>query len=352
MKREKKSRWFGWVLLGLLVISLIAVGLVLNELWRGLVAYEASSSDGALNRYFQRFAEGDYETAARESGFPFDEKATESDYIVLLKNTFGDDFSNLRYAEQTGGTEQEKEFNVYAGNVKKGKVRVRHRKHREANGDDAWSVCAVVEYQPPFTVTAPEFVSVRVNGVNQTPDGGDPIPYTEFEALPDPSMIPCRRTYRVEGYLLPPLVTGVTPDGYACRVTYDEQGNAAVDAVAGGEQERLFSRRMTEFSTLYARYLAKDAKFPELRPYLETGTPFYKDLTGFNPYWFTAHSGYEFRNVQVSPIIRTAEDLFFGTVSLDQVIFYKGEERIYHAEYRLVFRLVDGEWLLNDLRIL
>jgi len=345
-----RKHWFKLFLLLFAVICGFVVWHLLDALWGNMVEYEYSSESGAVTAYFERFARGDYDTAADTSGFPFTDRAPREDYIRYLKETFGSDFSRLRFAGRDGDVAGEKLYNVYSESTLLGTLRL---VPRELDGR-AWTPVALVEYAEPVTAVLPAYAAVSANGVPAAEGdkvATDPMEDEDFKPLEYLVAVPQKVTYRFSGYLYAPELTAVAPDGTPCRKTVSEDGTVVFTVPEAADQKDSFTEMMTGFSLSYARWIAKDGGFSAMTPYLDRSTRFYKDLTEFVNYWFTDHDGYEFRNVEVSEISRPADGLMAGTVRFDHVVFYKGEEIVYHTNYRLLYRQVDGKWLLAGLTI-
>lgn len=346
-----KKHWFKLLLLLIAIGCGLCVWQLLDTLWYKMVDYEYASESGAVAAYFDRFAQGDYDTAADTSGFPFTDRAPREDYIRYLKETFGSDFSRLRFAGRDGENEGERLYNIYNESTLLGTLRLIPT---ELEGR-AWTPIALVEYADPVTVVLPAYAGVTVNG--EAPRGEDlvdtpPLEDEDFKPLAYLVTVPTKVTYRFEGYLYSPEIAASAPDGTACRKEIAEDGTIVFTVPEAADQTEAITAMMSDFSLGYARWIAKDGNFSAIRGFLDRSTTFYKDLLEFNNYWFTAHDGYEFRNVKASEFSRPAEGLLAGTFSFDHVVFYKGEEVVYPTKYRLLYRNVDGNWLLAGLTIL
>lgn len=344
-----RKHWFKFVLLGLTLVCGIGIWVALDCLWDVMAEYEASSEIGAVSAYFDRFASGDYDTAADTSGFPFDEKSPREDYIRYLKNTFGSEFSSFRFAGRNGETQGEKIYGIYADSEFLGEVRL----IPSESGERRWNVVAVVEYAEPLTVIAPSYATVSVNGKPATPSpDAEPVADEDFLPLAYLIPVPTKVTYHFDGYLFSPQVTAIAPDGTVCVSAQQEDGTVMFSVPLAEGQTEEIPALLSDFATTYAAWIAKDASFSRLQPMLDRSTTFYKDLLEFVNYWFTDHDGYEFRNIQVSDFSRPADGLMAGTVSFEHVVFYKGEELVYETSYRLSYRQVNGAWLMSHLEIL
>ena len=342
-----KKHWFKLALLSLALVLGIVVWALLDTLWHNMEAYEAASEIGAVTEYFDRLAQGDYHTAAETSGFVFDEKNSKEDYIRYLKETFGNDFSDLRFAGRESEREGEKIYRIYSGDTPLGEVFLIPVTGQERN----WKAVAAVEYAPALTVTAPSTVTVSANGV-AVPSSETTASHEDFNGVADLFEIPLQATYTLDQYLYTPEITGVAYDGTPCTVTKQEDGTVALKVPAQDGKVTEYEAVMEDFSKLYACYIAKDTTFAALKVKMDSSTPFYEALRTFSNYWYTTHTGYEFRNWQFSEIECPAEGYFSGTVRFDHAVFWMGKENVYPSAYRLSFRQQDGAWLLVDMKIL
>ena len=346
-----KKHWFKFFLLLFAVACGLFVWHLLDALWVNMIDYEYASESGAVEDYFARFAAGDYDTAADTCEFPFTDRAPRVDYIRYLKETFGSDFSHLRFAGRDGETENEKLYNIYDDSTLLGTV---HLVAREMEGRK-WTVMAPAPYAPSVKVVAPAYVTVSANGVAATESDRSDVPAIEdadFKPLEYLVTVPTKVTYVFAGYLYAPEITAVAPDGTVCRKEIAEDGTIVFSVPEAEGQTEALTEMMSGFSLAYARWIATDGYFSAVQPYLDRTTRFYKDLTEFVNYWFTEHDGYEFRNISASNFSRPADGLLAGTFSFDHVVFYKGEEIVYNTSYRLLYRWVEDRWLLAGLTIL
>lgn len=343
-----RKHWFKLVLLSLALILGVVVWGLLDTLWDNMVQYEAKSEIGAVTEYFNRFASGDYDTAVQTSGFAFDEKNSKEDYIQYLKDTFGSDFSDLRFAGRDGDVAGEKIYRIYTGNDPLGSVRLIPVEGQDRN----WKVISEVEYADTVTVVAPAFVSVSANGTHLANDGKSGVTHEDFTDLEQVIAVPQKTTYTLDGYLYAPEIAGVAPDGTICSKTIAEDGTVELSVPVSEGDKGNFETLMTDFSKLYARFISEDATFASLKSKMLQGTEFYESVRTFYNGWYTTHTGYEFRNLEISDIIRPDENTFAGNIKFDYVVFRGTKEYVYPSSYRLSFCFSDGKWLLADLKML
>lgn len=344
-----KKHWFKLVLISLALVCAVAIWGVLDSLWNAMVQYEAASEIGAVTEYFDCFAAGDYETAAATSGFLFDERNSKEDYVQYLKDTFGSDFSDLRFAGRDGDAEGEKIYRIYAGDTALGEVCLLPVEGQARQ----WKVVARVVYADPVSVVAPSYVTVFANGVAvEAAADATAVPHEDFASLTAVFDVPTKVSYSLEGYLFSPSVTGSAPDGTPCGSTVGEDGTIVMTVPPTAAQGEQYEQLMIEFSQLYAKFISEDATFSQLKSKIDRSCPFYTAVAQFDNHWYVAHTGFEFRNTEITDVVRPAEGFFSGTIRFDHVVFRNAKEHVYPSAYRLSFRLVDGQWLLADLKIL
>ncbi len=341
-----KKHWFKIALLSLAAVLTVVVWGLLDTLWNSMEQYEANSEIGAVTEYFHHFASGDYDTAAAASGFTFDEKNSKENYVQYLKDTFGSDFSDLRFAGRDGDVSGEKIYRIYSGNSPLGSVRLIPTEGEKRN----WKVIAEVEYAEAITVIAPAFVQVSANGTAQAPlDGAET--HEDFANLEEKIQVPKKVTYTLKEYLYAPELSATAPDGTVCTKTVAEDGTVEFTVPAAEKDKAVFEGLMTDFAKLYANYVSKDATFKTLKPKMVQGTDFYESVRTFYNGWYIDHTGYEFRDLEISDVIRPDENTFVGNIKFDYVVFRGTKEYVYPSAYRLSFCLSDGKWLLADMKI-
>ncbi len=340
-----KKHWFKFTLLALALVCAVAIWGLLDTLWNSMEEFESASEIGAVTEYFSRFAQGDYQTAADAGEFVFDDKNSKEDYIQYLKDTFGSEFSDLRFAGSDGQTPGEKEYRIYNGDTRLGEVRLVPVEGQARK----WKVIPLVEYAPSITVTAPSFITVFADGLPQIPNENSGVIHPDFASLAENITVPTQVTYTMEGYLYAPSITA-SAEGYPGTLTMTENEGVVTVSVPEEKMEE-YQAYMTDFAKLYARFISEDASFGNLKPLLLQGTVFYESVRTFYNGWYTTHTGYEFRNLEISDMIMADENNFSGTIQFDYVVFRGQKEHVFPSHYRLSFTQSEGKWLLADLNM-
>ncbi len=339
-----KNRWFKITLLVFTLLCVLVSCVLLHFLWSAMVDFEAASEIGAIGEYFDNFARGDYSAAAETSGFPFDEKSTKEEYISYLKSVFGSDFSDLRFSETESNVSGEKLYAIYNGMDYLGDVRLIPQQGQSRN----WRVVAVTQYADPLLLEVPDFVTVSANGIVQIPLPGETPVMTEFSSLTDYPNLPCKVSYRLEGYLFSPEISFQSPNGTDCITAREEDGKICVSVIPTGSREQQCRNLLVEFSQVYARYISRDADLEELAEKLKQDTALYESILSYDTKYVISHTGYEFRNVEVSDVI-WGGDYFVGTVQFDYIVFRGKTEYAYPSQYRLTFAKEQGHWVVVDM---
>jgi hypothetical protein len=194
-------------------------------------------------------------------------------------------------------------------------------------------------------------VQLSVNGVLQTPDQNSTETHEDFTGLEEKIQVPTKVTYTLKKYLYAPEISAVASDGTVCTKTVEDNGSVKITVPVAEKDKATFEGLMTDFSKLYARYVSKDATFKMLKPKMVQGTDFYESVRTFYNGWYIDHTGYEFRDLTITDVIRPDENTFVGNIKFDYVVFRGKKEYVYPSAYRLSFYCSNGQWLLADMKI-
>ncbi|MBQ1965248.1 MAG: hypothetical protein II348_01055 [Clostridia bacterium] len=339
-----RKHWFKITLLVFASVCTVVACVFLGLLWNAMEAFEANSEIGAMDAYFSRFSVGDYTTAAETSDFPFDEKSTKEEYIRFLKAEFGSEFSDFRFSESMNDGSEEKLYTVYRGAERLGEVRLIPQQGEDRN----WRVVAVTRYADPLVVEAPNYVTVFANGTEQTPPPGEHPVLKEFESLTQYPDLPRTVTYRLEGYLFPPEISLKSPQGTTCATVEGEDGKLLVSVTPDGILSQQCWNLLVDFSKLYARYISRDAELEELTVKLKQNTPLYESILSYDTKYVISHTGYEFRDLQVSDVV-WGNNYLSGTVTFDYIVFRGKTEFKYPSQYHLLLAKEQGRWVVVDM---
>jgi hypothetical protein len=267
-------------------------------------------------------------------------------YIELLREQFGSAQDDYLYAriEEESDTATACRYDIYRDNRRLGTLRLTAQ---SPNGP--WTARADVQILEDFTVTAPAFVTVKVNGIalGAEQETGRQA-QTAVAALSDfVSDMPQTVTYTVSGLLKTPTVTA-TADGVACNVTADGQ---AFTVTATSVQVTALQQRVQQVAHLYANYISQDAAFADLKPHMVANTPFYKSAKAYDNYWYNKHLSVEFANETISDIVMLSDKVFTADIAFDYIVKRTHDTNTYPTAYRCLFVKTDNGWQLLDLKM-
>ena len=349
MDKEKSrgSRAFRWALVIIALVNVLCIAVVLCVLWQRLEDYEEKSPVAAMDAFFADVQAGrTAEIVAR-----LDRRGinTAEDYTAWLQQTFSGDAAGYRYAPVSDGKTGHR-YAVYDENgERKGEVRL-----FSENGETGpWTVQPAITYLSAYTVRAPAYVRVLLNG-RPLPDSvrtDKSEPVALFDAQRDENRIPHMAEYVVEDLLEIPAFTAQTPQGEACLVTQDDEARTVtVHVPVTGDDLQACEQQIETVAKLYARYISQDAQLRELAAHIYKDTDFYDAVRAYDGQYYNKHISYAFEKFTISNVERFSEDTFAGDVSFDYVIKRTHDTHTFPTKYRMGFQKIDGKYQLVELR--
>lgn len=351
-KKLPRNHFWRFLLIFLCVMALIGAASS-AVLWHALVEYEAATPTAAIRRYFSRLEAGDYSALYKAEGGPFTVFEGEAEYEAYLRGLY--DGHDLEQTALVWKGEDAAQRSLYA--VLDGKTTVARLAliPNTADGGEAWQVKTVTQPLAMCGITAPDYLTVLVNGVPLEEaycTGRTSVP--AYAGLADADAVPQTARYRVEGLLLEPEITAQKPDGTPCRVSEageTEDGGRAFSVQArpdpGFEAE---GRRLAEEAAkTYAAFISEDVSRAALSRLLVPDTEFAARIGEYYAGWYVDHNGYEYRDLTVGDLREYAPDAFGCSVSFTYVVHLGSREHAYPSRYEVVFLNTDDGWRLANL---
>lgn len=360
-KKKRSKYWIG--LLVFAIILAIAISLVLTWLYRTLEDYEKHTPQRALNQYFSQLAAGEYEQLKPYSGFTPGADGDWDAYFAILTQRFGTspDALSFRRTAAAGLAEGEELYAVYAGEEKLGEVVL----FPASGTDSGWAVRSSVAFLQGYTITAPEFVEVLVNGVPLDPaqivetkpvtvsyeKDGRPLSVNIFSSLNDASLAPNIVQYQTGETLVEPQFAANASFGSGeCLVEVDtETRTVTVSVPINPQQEEDCRQTMETVAKAYSDFITEDGPLSALRQYLYDETSLYKDFSEYQTGWYLSHESREFSNVTFSDIAMQSETCFTGHLDFTVTIVRQGKVHVFEPSYDMAFMYIGDEWLLVGL---
>ena len=386
--RKNNTYWKSLAIFAL--VCILASIMVIQVVYSRLVIYEAGTPNAALRDFFAELTAGNLEDVRRDSGF--DEKSPEERALFdqriteLYVNKNPKDFTYRRIA--SNDPDGRIVYAIYLGKEKLGEVYMYSLNGKvsesinsvdefleSTEGDTPrWRIVMHIEiktepvennpelvYLAPITITAPDSVTVYVNGEAQDPASAIDTQEMEaevFEALPAGYTVtlPKVLTYQSEKCTEEPVITATGRGGERIEPSYNEEERhyeivaSSVKPVTDAEREE-YSARMTAVAKSYALFISRDGTLYTLSQYLYPGTDFAARMSGFDNQWYGSHSSYEFSELEVHDVVKYADDVFVGRMTFDFIVDFYSGQRTFETDYTMLFVNSGGQWLLAGLTV-
>lgn len=201
-------------------------------------------------------------------------------------------------------------------------------------------------------VTLPSSVSFTINGqlpAEELREEASAIPGTERfgEFL---TSAPVMETYFIGGFLERPVIRFHLGEKELAG-KYDEESRSWSCGLPVTDEEALRSAKefALDFSHKYSSYIANDISFAELSKNIPADTKLYGDMYNYEGQYYTWHSGYEFKENEITSAVQYSDKCFSVSVRYKHIVYFGGEEYEYPAD-NTVFLVKNGEgWQVADL---
>lgn len=344
-KRKTRAARFGrgLALWALLLAAAGALGLA--ALWGALARYEQSTPEHAILAFVQLAAGGDDQALADAAGWQPEGYATLAGWAGAAREALAGvpgDRDRLAFVkgEQTG------DRLAYALAVD-GKVTARFTLTAEGEG---WRAAPLLDTLPPCTLTAPEGVTVTVNG--RPLDAADAVesPAPGFADLGEAA--PAVLQWQVEGFYAAPAIEAEQA-GSPCPVVRDEETHTVTVGLPEDEAGRAEAAAFLETAAKqYAQFISEDVSFTQLARLLYPDTSLYKGLKGYYVGWYVTHTGVRFDDLKIENVVAAGPDAWTGDVSFTFVVTKPGlADRSYPSHYHMAILRTGGDWKLVSLDV-
>ncbi len=360
-KGDKKRRfsrfWIG--LLILLAVNAVVIAALLRWLYVILEDFELQSPNTALSTYFTRLSAGEHDELMRTARFTPDDATGWDDYFAMLGATFNTEPSELsfRMTSSPDIAQSDTLYAVYAGEEKLGEVLL----FEDAQSEGGWAVSGIVTPIEGYTITAPSFATVYVNGVELTQAdalqdvpviisytlNGAPIEVNIFEKMDEPSLAPVLTQYKGIQTYATPVITATDANGGELAVEIDEENlTARVLFPPSAEDEAAAIELMDAAARAYSDFITEDGTVANLLQYVSQDTALYQEFQEYQRGWYVDHESREFLDFEFSDISYFSDTCFIGHADFTVNITQGGELHTFLASYDMAFMLFEDEWLL------
>ena len=355
IKTKKNIPGYPLLLIFILLLGVLATIVMMNRLYEALTVFEKGTPGAAVNHWFERLANGDYESIREESGFVPGEYSSPGDFDAFVSLKFGgiDPESDLFSYRQVASNEPDgrRVYVIYYGGEKRGEIYLYEDEERYGGR----RIDTPLTYLPPYTVKAPSFVTVSVNGKALSPADASERREPDLSLLselPPDFERPALLTYKVDGFLFEPELTAIAPPGAECVITFSDPDTMEVSLVAGGDLKEALAARMEAVATVYAKYISGAETLSSLSAYMLPGTDFYTRMVHFDHQWHYLYQIISVGEAEVYGLAPHSADCVTGNVDLVSQVRRGADILDYKLSYAMSFVLVDGQWMLLALNVL
>ena len=370
-EKAKKSYVFRIILLIYTVVLLIGAAVALHVIWGKLVDYQADTTAAALDGFFDRLRQSDYDAICLHSGFLSDPYNTPEQYADTIRTIFSGDLSTLRAAETvadtsasgsttnssripavivgkaTAATTDTKYYNVYMDEERVAKVRL--QKDTDGHG---WNVQLLLN-KTSYTVTAAAEMTVTVNGYDLA--GRDLHPQEVggefFTGFLDPAdqNIPSVLRYTVPDLLPGSTVRVTTPDGRdGVLQCTDEKNNVYMAYYPVTEAERQqYTALLKDVAEKYPLFIYQEVSRKNYLKCMYSQTVYYEGIRTFANWMYGAQDKAWFEDEEIYELYRITSHDFIGSMRYQFMLQWGRRTRNEPGDNTLTFVNIDGEWLMT-----
>lgn len=344
--KTKTPTAFRTVLLRIVIINAVLIIAALLILWRYLAVYESHNPIAALRGFLKDVERGDMTAVSQTLELPAPN--TIADLSAYLQKIYPKGQYRFAKLENVG---EGVRYAIYDGNTKRGTAILSADKKDEK----AYVVQPEIQYEGAYTVIAPAFTTVYLNGekLADTYRVGDVRAVEAFSALHDKARIPQLAEYRVENLLNVPNFTATTADGMPCTVRADQKDphKLTVLALVNEQDKPAFFAQTETVAKLYAEYISQDAERAALLQHVYRNTDFYAAVCAYDAKWYNKHISHAFENFTITDIQYFSADTYTADVAFDYIVKRTYDSHTYPTKYHMAFQKIGDTYKLVNLQV-
>lgn len=205
-----------------------------------------------------------------------------------------------------------------------------------------------------YTIDSPKGYSVYVNG-NKLSESNITARDVEVKALqyiPDKYVTkPTYDRYTVDVLGILPDVAVKNKDGFEVKIESKDEKSVAQFNIPEDDAKEYYPL-VQERAFMYSKYVTEDLSWGNLEKVLKPDTEIYETYKTLQPYFYTDHIRYEFKNVEIGNLQMYADNCISCDISYDHYV-YKTEKEIFTFPSDFTFYLVKdgGNWYIMDFVI-
>jgi len=190
------------------------------------------------------------------------------------------------------------------------------------------------------TVIAQTSDKVYVNGV-LLDDGyiAETVETDSCRHMPDGAEGIILKKYTVSGLLAEPSVNVTGIDGVEKKLDYNaDKKEYTAEITYDNNLEEKYRDIVISAAQTYSKYMTQDASLAEVANHFYTDTDTYKNIRTTTVHFYTAHSGYDFKNVETSEFYGYDGNTFSARIKYDYEVYKSGNTKTYNCNFVLYFK--------------
>lgn len=331
-----------------LAVAAVVVGLFV--LWDFLAEYEQLLPEKVVEGVLAGLEQGETASVYESAGFtpnPYEDDSAAREYVAGLFK------GELSYSKDVKlSTDEAPVYAVKCGGKRVCSLALEQTGEKSGWGFPRYRAAGFSGVEIPtgsITITAPDSVELRINGVllQELPESSEQVRECEhFYGYID--RIPEILQYTVEGFVEQPEVTATSADGGTYRM--EQSGSEYCFTRNVGEIPQEHSELAVKVSQTYSKYISADAAFSAVAAYVPEDVPLYENIRTYEAKFYTLHSDYDFLDVQVSDYRRYTGECVSLRVTYTQRIYagYLGDFD-FPTDNTIYLAKNGEEWVATDI---
>ncbi len=346
-QRRRAVKFFRRLLLFFIGLCIIC-GTGLAYLWSWLERYEQNSVNGAIQAYFRKIDDEEWDELYYDDIEHFTELNSREAYTEYLKSVYSDrDTSEMKYSfTYTDGVSEY--YDIHYDYYVMAALEL-----RRDDTSSPYHVRTVGSSRPATFEVLDESCGFTINNVPITDAYAheDGVIASAFEGYSLDYRIPEVRRYFISSLVGDPVLKGDRADVICVR---DQRSDTYyIGKTAGSEAAEIFTANIYDTAVAYCKYITRDGSFGTLSQHLLQGTDFYRNIATFDTSWTSRHDSIEFDNVNIYDLIPVGENAFIGTITFDYIVKASDVQGTYTNSYQMFFiKNGQGYWKLVDMAII
>lgn len=156
--------------------------------------------------------------------------------------------------------------------------------------------------------------------------------------------------YVVSGLYRQPDITVLDPNGNSAPLVADSQsGLVTQDIVFNDGLEEKYGAFVQQAAEAYSKFMTNDGSISSVAKYFDTTTQLYDFIRKSEVVFYTDHSGYAYKDVNVSQFYGYGDNVFSGRYTATLEVYRASKTHTFNLDLTLFFTDNNGKLLVYDM---